>query len=306
MPGRMNRDHGSILLGQLAHPERRMIIVALGNRELTFNQLKGVLDTSSPNLSQHLRYLRSLITKGKIGYRLSNQGDAALNLLQLFPEGTVQEFGEEEIEDEVTSTIPDVWTRIRLPEVTQSRIETIRLTLLFIFGVISLFGFWLLQLVSLAILRGVYPLEIDLLQFNWGLTLFSNYWLFAPLIVASLYAKRSSTEHLFQEITPKVVLTTIISLILLIAFTSLPEIMAIYSLGFLGFSVYSLPALVIVPIDSVLRLSAVLLTIFIVDRSISLWVIRSQLITVGEILGWDIDPLVNKLIDIIEEGLIDY
>ncbi|MCK4815499.1 winged helix-turn-helix transcriptional regulator, partial [bacterium] len=234
MPGRTNRDHGSILLGQLAHPERRMIIVALGNRELTFNQLKGILDTSSPNLSQHLRYLRPLITKGKIGYCLSDRGDAALNLLQLFPEGTVQVFGEEEQTAEVTSTLPDVWTRIRLPEVTQSRIETMRLTILFIFGVLTLVGLVVTQFVSISIIRSFYFIETTNNQVEQLLTLFSYYWLFPPIIIASLYAKRTSTEHLFHEITPKIILTTIISLIILIAFTFIPENTAIFSLDFLN------------------------------------------------------------------------
>ncbi len=66
----------------LSHQIRREIIKQLGEKELTFTDLKNHLRSiDSPSLSYHLKSLQSLITQKENKYKLTDVGEAAFLLL---------------------------------------------------------------------------------------------------------------------------------------------------------------------------------------------------------------------------------
>ncbi|MFX1496495.1 MAG: winged helix-turn-helix domain-containing protein [Promethearchaeota archaeon] len=65
----------------LTHQTRRNIIKVLGEKDLTFSQIKKILEIDSPTLSYHLKSMRSFVTQKKSKYTLSEIGRAALYLL---------------------------------------------------------------------------------------------------------------------------------------------------------------------------------------------------------------------------------
>ena len=78
----MNQTDEDELFKTLTHQIRRDIIKILGESELTFTQIKNQLGSiDSPTLSYHLKNLNPLITQVANKYKLSEIGEAALNLL---------------------------------------------------------------------------------------------------------------------------------------------------------------------------------------------------------------------------------
>ena len=66
----------------LTHQVRRTIIKVLGEKELTFTEVKnGIESIDSPSLSYHLKSMKDLLVQKENKYRLSEVGEAALHLL---------------------------------------------------------------------------------------------------------------------------------------------------------------------------------------------------------------------------------
>ncbi len=65
----------------LTHQTRRNIIKILGERDLSFSQIKKTLDIDSPTLSYHLKSMKSFVIQKKSKYSFSEIGKAALYLL---------------------------------------------------------------------------------------------------------------------------------------------------------------------------------------------------------------------------------
>lgn len=65
----------------LTHETRRNIIKALGERDLTFTQIKNILGIDSPTLSYHLKNMKPFVIQKKTKYSFSEIGRAALYLL---------------------------------------------------------------------------------------------------------------------------------------------------------------------------------------------------------------------------------
>lgn len=65
----------------LTHPTRRNIIKSLGDRDLTFSQIKKNLKIDSPTLSYHLKSMNPFVIQKKSKYSFSEIGRAALFLL---------------------------------------------------------------------------------------------------------------------------------------------------------------------------------------------------------------------------------
>ena len=65
----------------LTHQTRRNIIKALGERDLTFSQIKRNLNIDSPTLSYHLKSMNLFVIQKKSKYSFSEIGRAALFLL---------------------------------------------------------------------------------------------------------------------------------------------------------------------------------------------------------------------------------
>jgi DNA-binding transcriptional ArsR family regulator len=75
----MNEDE---IFKSLSHQIRRDIIKFLGEKELTFTEVKKCLEAiDSPTLSYHLKNLQPLLTQQNNKYKLSEIGEAAYNLL---------------------------------------------------------------------------------------------------------------------------------------------------------------------------------------------------------------------------------
>ncbi|MHA1839110.1 MAG: ArsR/SmtB family transcription factor [Candidatus Ranarchaeia archaeon] len=301
---RMRHDRGSVLLALLAHPDRRVIIAALGNRELTFNQLKRILDVSSPSLSQHLRYLRPLLRKGDLGYRLSDRGQAAHNLLRLFPEGAIHDIpGGPGLGDDD----PDIWDRIHLPEKTQTKIETARLFMLF---TALITAFFVLQFVQVLGTGYLFDLLIDFsLSFHlrWILFLVANYWPLVLVLPMIFRFRQSPLDALTLTISKGVTMVIILGIIVsgIILATPINPFTVPDSL-FIEERIYLSNTWIQDALQALLDVGVILLIIIAIDRWITSWVVRFHLSSVAEVLGWDLDPLLNKIIDIIDEGLIYY
>ncbi len=65
----------------LTHQTRRNIIKVLGERDLTFSQIKKNLEIDSPMLSYHLKSMNEFVVQKKSKYTFSGIGRAALLLL---------------------------------------------------------------------------------------------------------------------------------------------------------------------------------------------------------------------------------
>lgn len=66
----------------LSHQIRRTIIKILGEKALSFTEIKNNLERmDSPTLSYHLRSLQPLLVQESNKYKLSKIGEAAVNLL---------------------------------------------------------------------------------------------------------------------------------------------------------------------------------------------------------------------------------
>ena len=65
----------------LTHQTRRNIIKVLGERDLTFSQIKKKLEIDSPTLSYHLKSMSEFVVQKKSKYIFSEIGRAALFLL---------------------------------------------------------------------------------------------------------------------------------------------------------------------------------------------------------------------------------
>jgi len=65
----------------LTHQTRRNIIKVLGERDLTFSQIKKNLEIDSPTLSYHLKSMNEFVVQKKSKYTFSEIGRAALFLL---------------------------------------------------------------------------------------------------------------------------------------------------------------------------------------------------------------------------------
>ncbi|MFX0032105.1 MAG: winged helix-turn-helix domain-containing protein [Candidatus Hodarchaeota archaeon] len=66
----------------LNHKIRRDILKIVGNRTLSFTEIKSHLDPiDSPTLSYHLKSLQSMLYQKENKYKLSEIGEAAVNLL---------------------------------------------------------------------------------------------------------------------------------------------------------------------------------------------------------------------------------
>lgn len=65
----------------LTHQTRRNIIKVLGERDLTFSQIKRKLGIESPALSYHLKNMKEFVIQKKSKYTFSEIGRAALLLL---------------------------------------------------------------------------------------------------------------------------------------------------------------------------------------------------------------------------------
>ena len=65
----------------LTHQTRRNIIKVLGERDLTFSQIKNKLEIDSPTLSYHLKSMSQFVVQKKSKYSFSEIGRAALLLL---------------------------------------------------------------------------------------------------------------------------------------------------------------------------------------------------------------------------------
>ena len=65
----------------LTHQTRRDIIKVLGERDLTFSQIKKKLEIESPTLSYHLKSMKEFVIQKKSKYTFSDIGRAALLLL---------------------------------------------------------------------------------------------------------------------------------------------------------------------------------------------------------------------------------
>ncbi|MFX1268911.1 MAG: winged helix-turn-helix domain-containing protein [Promethearchaeota archaeon] len=65
----------------LTHQTRRNIIKILGERNLSFSQIKNTLDIDSPTLSYHLKSMKPFVIQKKSKYSFSEIGKAALYLL---------------------------------------------------------------------------------------------------------------------------------------------------------------------------------------------------------------------------------
>ena len=65
----------------LTHQTRRNIIKILGERDLSFSQIKNTLDIDSPTLSYHLKSMKPFVIQKKSKYSFSEIGKAALYLL---------------------------------------------------------------------------------------------------------------------------------------------------------------------------------------------------------------------------------
>ena len=65
----------------LTHQTRRNIIKILGERDLSFSQIKKTLEIDSPTLSYHLRSMKPFVIQKKSKYSFSEIGKAALYLL---------------------------------------------------------------------------------------------------------------------------------------------------------------------------------------------------------------------------------
>ena len=65
----------------LTHSTRRNIIKSLGERDLTFSQIKKNLKIDSPTLSYHLKSMNPFVIQKKSKYSFSDIGRAALLLL---------------------------------------------------------------------------------------------------------------------------------------------------------------------------------------------------------------------------------
>ncbi|MFX1235514.1 MAG: hypothetical protein ACFFBY_13330, partial [Promethearchaeota archaeon] len=66
----------------LNHKIRRDIIKIVGNRTLSFTEIKTHLEPiDSPTLSYHLKSLQSMLNQKENKYELSEIGEAAVNLL---------------------------------------------------------------------------------------------------------------------------------------------------------------------------------------------------------------------------------
>lgn len=65
----------------LTHQTRRNIIKILGERDLSFSQIKKTLEIDSPTLSYHLKSMKSFVIQKKSKYSFSEIGKAALYLL---------------------------------------------------------------------------------------------------------------------------------------------------------------------------------------------------------------------------------
>ena len=65
----------------LTHQTRRNIIKVLGDRDLTFSQIKKNLEIDSPTLSYHLKSMNEFVVQKKSKYTFSEIGRAALFLL---------------------------------------------------------------------------------------------------------------------------------------------------------------------------------------------------------------------------------
>jgi len=65
----------------LTHQKRRNIIKVLGERDLTFSQIKRNLEIDSPTLSYHLKSMNEFLIQKKSKYAFSDIGKAALFLL---------------------------------------------------------------------------------------------------------------------------------------------------------------------------------------------------------------------------------
>jgi len=65
----------------LTHQTRRNIIKVLGERDLSFSEIKKALEIDSPTLSYHLKSMRPFVIQKKSKYSFSEIGKAALYLL---------------------------------------------------------------------------------------------------------------------------------------------------------------------------------------------------------------------------------
>jgi len=65
----------------LTNQTRRNIIKILGDRDLTFSQIKRDLEIDSPSLSYHLKSMKPFVIQKKSKYTFSEIGKAALFLL---------------------------------------------------------------------------------------------------------------------------------------------------------------------------------------------------------------------------------
>ncbi len=65
----------------LTHQTRRSIIKAIGVGDLSFSQIKRLLDIDSPTLSYHLKSMKPFVVQKKSKYTFSEIGKAALYLL---------------------------------------------------------------------------------------------------------------------------------------------------------------------------------------------------------------------------------
>ena len=73
----------STMFTSLKHPVRRKILRMLGQKPMTFTEIVGELEISSPNLTYHLESLGELVYKmDNDQYKLSAFGHATINAMQ--------------------------------------------------------------------------------------------------------------------------------------------------------------------------------------------------------------------------------
>jgi DNA-binding transcriptional ArsR family regulator len=80
-PGEIPATKEDEIFKLLTHQTRRDIIKVLGERDLTFSQIKRKLELDSPALSYHLKSMKEFLIQKKSKYTFSELGRAALLLL---------------------------------------------------------------------------------------------------------------------------------------------------------------------------------------------------------------------------------
>src|SRR5512147_2245624 len=77
----------STMFTSLKHPVRRKILRMLGQKPMTFTEIVGELEISSPNLTYHLESLGELVYKmDNDRYKLSAFGHATINAMKSIEE----------------------------------------------------------------------------------------------------------------------------------------------------------------------------------------------------------------------------